>query len=116
MENFFDTAGVVAMFFCICLLFNLIFKQKEKYGPYYVIKNLSSKQQSRVLSAVTEVERIRKENSHDSTYDMKHFYLLNMEKFDFRFDLSEDEYDAFLNYLGWYYYDSEKNKVRKKKV
>jgi hypothetical protein len=42
---------------------------------------------------------------------MKFFYLLNTEKFDF--DFSDEEYDAFINYLDWFYYDRKKGKIRK---
>jgi hypothetical protein len=116
MEIFFDTAGIVAMFFCACLIFNLIFKQKEEYGPYNCIKRLTSKQRDKIIHAFLEVEQFRKGIKGYEYYDMKIFYILHAEKFDIMSDLSDDEYDAFLNYLGWYYYDSEKNKVRKKKV
>lgn len=111
MNDFLFIFGIFVIVAYICLLFKYIFNCLNEASPADCIKHLSIKQCNKILDATVKINNLRISKRNDTTYSMKFFYLLNTEKFDF--DFSDEEYDAFINYLDWFYYDRKKGKIRK---
>ena len=111
IEDFFQIFGVVVLVIIVFSGFRAICKSGSGACPFDCIKHLSYRQSNKLTKANCEVNNFFLKNKDYSICEMNRFYLANIDKFDF--DFSEEELEAFVNYLSWFYYDGKKGKIKK---